>query len=56
LTIKSTDTYDAGQIVLQITGAPSVGSATVSFPVTVLASTLPTFSNGEIITVNWSGP
>ena len=56
VTIKSSDTYDAGQILLQITGAPSVGSSIVSFPVTVLASTLPAFSNGEYITVNWSGP
>jgi hypothetical protein len=59
VTIKSLDSYDAGQIVLQITGAP--GGSTFetsyrSFPVTVLSSTLPKFSNVEYISVVWSGP
>jgi hypothetical protein len=56
ITIKSTDSFDSGQIVLQVNGPLSGGSAYISFPVTVLASTLPVFSSAEYVTVNWSGP
>jgi hypothetical protein len=56
LTITSLDSFDLGQIVLQVTGASTGGNGHRAFPVTVLASTGPTFSNGEFISVVWSGP
>ena len=59
ITIQSLDSWDEGQIVLQITGPPG-GSSYVdsyrAFPVTVLSSMAPTFTNGELISVVWSGP
>ena len=59
LTFQSIDTGDMGQIVLQITGPPVGSSSATSYrayPVTVLSSTAPTFTNGELISVVWSGP
>lgn len=56
VTIRSLDSNDSGQIILQINGPPTTAYSYREYPITVLASTTPTFSGGEFVTFVWSGP